>query len=117
MPAPVTHAAAAVAAAVVALAGSGVVPAVASAADTVAVPPPMNVFLIAVDDLRPLFGRSYGVEEVLAPNMDRHFLDRNGSAMQNSYVQIAVCGPSRSSILTSRRPDTTRVGVQVCVSV
>ena len=29
--------------------------------------------------------------------------------MQNSYVQIAVCGPSRSSILTGRRPDSTQV--------
>ncbi len=68
--------------------------------------------LIAIDDLRPLFGRSYGVEEVLAPNFDKYFLDGNGSVMQNSYVQIAVCGPSRSSILTGRRPDSTRVGVQ-----
>ena len=30
--------------------------------------------------------------------------------MQHSYVQIAVCGPSRSSMLTGRRPDTTHVG-------
>mgnify|MGYP000321056365 CR=1 FL=1 len=73
---------------------------------------PKNFLLIAVDDLRPLFGESYGVEEVLTPNIDKHFLHSNGSAMQNSYVQIAVCGPSRASILTGRRPDTTRVGVQ-----
>jgi hypothetical protein len=65
--------------------------------------------LIAIDDLRPLFGRSYGVEEVLTPNLDKHFLDGNGSVMQNSYVQIAVCGPSRASILTGRRPDSTQV--------
>ena len=51
--------------------------------------------LIAIDDLRPLFGRSYGVEEVLTPNFDKYFLDGQGSVMQNSYVQIAVCGPSR----------------------
>ena len=68
-----------------------------------------NVLLILVDDLRPLFGKSFGVPEVLAPNIDSFFLD-GGTAFQNSYVQIAVCGPSRSSMLTSRRPDTTTVG-------
>jgi len=45
--------------------------------------------------------------------MDAFFLAGNGSAMQHSYVQIAVCGPSRASILTSRRPDSTHVGVGV----
>lgn len=70
---------------------------------------PKNFLLIAVDDLRPMFGRSFGVPEVLTPNMDKFFLDSEGSAFQNSYVQIAVCGPSRASILTGRRPDTTRV--------
>ena len=65
-----------------------------------------NFLLIAVDDLRPMFGRSFGEEEVLSPHLDKFFLDRNGSAFQNSYVQIAVCGPSRASILTGRRPGT-----------
>ena len=43
--------------------------------------------------------------------MDRHFVEGGGSAMQHSYVQIAVCGPSRASVLTGRRPDTTYAGV------
>lgn len=71
-----------------------------------------NFVMIAVDDLRPLFGDAFANPEVLAPNIDRHFLRGGGSAFQHSYVQIAVCGPSRSSILTGRRPDTTTVGVQ-----
>jgi iduronate 2-sulfatase len=66
--------------------------------------------MIAVDDLRPMFGKAYGYEEVLTPNMDKHFL-AEGSAMQHSYVSIAVCGPSRASVLTGRRPDTATVGV------
>lgn len=64
---------------------------------------PMNVLMIAVDDLRPMFGASYGTEEVLTPAIDKFFMDGGGSAMQHSYVQIAICGPSRASILTGRR--------------
>jgi iduronate 2-sulfatase len=70
-----------------------------------------NVLLISVDDLRPQFGRSFGTPEVKTPNLDKFFLDGGGSAMQHAYVQIAVCGPSRTSMLTGRRPDTTHVGV------
>jgi hypothetical protein len=61
------------------------------------VPPPhnaMNVLFIAVDDLRAQFGRSFADEEVLAPNIDKFFLDGGGSAFQRSYVQIAVHGCS-----------------------
>lgn len=92
--------------------GAAVAAAAMSTSTSVGAADVKNFLLIAVDDLRPLFGRSYGVEEVLAPNMDKHFLDSKGTVMTNSYVQIAVCGPSRSSILTSRRPDSTHVGVQ-----
>jgi arylsulfatase A-like enzyme len=73
-------------------------------------PAAKNFLMIAVDDMRPMFGKSFGYEEVLTPNMDKHFLE-GGSAMQHSYVQIAVCGPSRASVLTGRRPDTTTVGI------
>ena len=58
-------------------------------------PPPkgaMNVLFIAVDDLRAQFGRAFRDEEVLTPHMDAFFLDGGGSAMQHSYVNIAVCG-------------------------
>jgi iduronate 2-sulfatase/deleted-in-malignant-brain-tumors protein 1 len=86
---------------------------VASSVVVAASPAPgaKNFFLIAVDDLRPMFGESFAYPEVLTPNMDAHFTNGGGSAMQHSYVQVAVCGPSRASILTGRRPDTTTVGV------
>jgi len=32
-----------------------------------------NFLLIAVDDLRPMFGRSFGEEEVLTPKLDNFF--------------------------------------------
>ena len=63
----------------------------------------MNVLFIAVDDLRAQFGQSFQTPEVLSPNIDKFFLENGGAAMQHSYVQIAVCGPSRASMLTGRR--------------
>lgn len=44
---------------------------------------------------------------MLTPNLDR-FL-KEGLVFRNSYVQVAVCGPSRSSVLTGRRPDSTHI--------
>ena len=60
----------------------------------------------ALQDLRPLFGEAFGYPEVLTPNFDKNFLGQ-GLVFRKSYVQVAVCGPSRSSILTGRRPDSS----------
>jgi hypothetical protein len=67
-----------------------------------------NVLMLAADDLRPLFGEAFGYPEVLTPNFDNFFLGR-GLVFRSSYVQVAVCGPSRSSLLTGRRPDSSRI--------
>lgn len=68
--------------------------------------PKLNVLMIAVDDLRPEFG-AYGSQIVKSPNLDR--LARNGVLFRRAYCQQAVCSPSRSSLLTGTRPDTTKV--------
>jgi arylsulfatase A-like enzyme len=61
---------------------------------------PLNVLLICVDDLRPQLG-CFGHREMISPNIDR--LAREGRLFTRHYVQSAVCGPSRCSMLTGRR--------------
>ena len=65
-----------------------------------------NVLFIAVDDLRPEMG-CYGNPVVRTPNLDR--LAARGVVFNHAYCQQAVCSPSRSSLMTGRRPDVTRV--------
>lgn len=65
-----------------------------------------NVLLIAVDDLRPMLG-CYGATPIQSPHIDS--LAKRAVVFTRAYCQIAKCGPSRLSMLTSLRPDTTRV--------
>jgi len=63
---------------------------------------PPNVLFIMADDLRPELA-AYGSPAV-TPHLDR--LARRGMRFERAYCQQAVCNPSRSSMLTGRRPDT-----------
>ena len=68
--------------------------------------PKLNVLFIAVDDLRPEMG-CYGNQVIKTPNLNR--LAASGMVFNHAYCQQAVCSPSRSSLMTGRRPDATRV--------
>jgi len=65
-----------------------------------------NILFIAVDDLKPILG-CYGNTLVKTPNIDR--LAKIATVFNNNYCQQAVCGPTRASIMTGKRPDYTKI--------
>jgi len=65
-----------------------------------------NILFLSMDDLKPELG-CYGSETIKTPNIDR--LAKSGMLFEHHYVQQAVCGPSRASMFSGLRPDTTKV--------
>ena len=63
-----------------------------------------NVLFIAVDDLRPELG-CYGSPIAISPNLD--VLAKGGLLFNRAYCQQAICRPSRASLMTGARPETT----------
>lgn len=60
-----------------------------------------NILFIAVDDLKPVLG-CYGDKMAKTPNMDK--LAARGMLFEKAYVNQAVCGPSRNSLMLGIRP-------------
>ena len=65
-----------------------------------------NVLFIIVDDLRPMLG-CYGHSEMHTPNIDR--IAEQGTLFNRAYCQYPLCSPSRTSMITGLRPETTDV--------
>jgi hypothetical protein len=72
-----------------------------------------NVLFIVADDMRPEIGANLHEKSpwlepgIVTPNLD--VLASESLLFRRAYCQISWCNPSRSSFLTSRRPDTTMV--------
>ena len=73
-----------------------------------------NVLFFAVDDMRPELTCYMGDDfpspihpPMHTPNLDA--LAARSLLLKRAYVQQAVCSPSRTSLLTGRRPDTTHI--------
>lgn len=65
-----------------------------------------NILFISIDDLGPNLG-SYDNEHIVSPNLDE--FASNGMTFRNTFCQAAVCAPSRASLMSGMRPDSTRV--------
>lgn len=65
-----------------------------------------NILFVSIDDLRPSLG-VYGDSIAHSPHIDQ--LASEGFTLRNVFTQSAVCAPSRASLMTGLRPDSTRV--------
>ena len=65
-----------------------------------------NVLFIISDDLRPEMLEAYQQGQMITPHFDK--LARESLVLNRAYCQQAICGPTRNSFLSGRRPQRTQ---------
>ena len=66
-----------------------------------------NVLFIAIDDQSDWIGCLGGHPQVKTPHIDA--LAKRGTLFTNAHCQAPLCNPSRTSVMTGRRPSSTGV--------
>ncbi len=66
-----------------------------------------NVLLLSVDDMNDWVGCLGGYPGVKTPNIDR--LASRGALFRDAHCSSPLCNPSRTAMLTGKRPSTTGV--------
>ena len=64
------------------------------------------MLFVIFDDLR-VTHKTWGFDQSHTPHTDA--LAQRSLIFDNAYCQQAVCGPSRASLLSGRRPDSTQM--------
>lgn len=66
-----------------------------------------NVLFIAIDDQNDWIGCLGGHPQIKTPHIDK--LAARGTLFTNAHCQAPLCNPSRTSLLTGRRPESTGI--------
>jgi len=66
-----------------------------------------NVLMLAVDDWNDWVGALGGHPQVKTPNLDR--LAAKGVLFTDAHTAAPICNPSRTALMTGRRPTTTGI--------
>ena len=66
-----------------------------------------NILFIAIDDQNDWIGCLNGHPQIQTPHIDQ--LAERGTVFLNAHCQSPLCNPSRTSLMTSRRPSSTGV--------